>query len=87
MSIYSKERAKITIGTILMSLAIIVGLWLMVFVSDYMMYKNEKPIIFGTIKIQDVGGTRVTIENGLGYYVITNGLDAPQMYLFGYKIK
>lgn len=87
MSRYSKERAKITIGTILISLAIIVGLWLMLFLADYTMYKNEKPIIFGNTKIQDLDGTRITMENGLGYYVITNGSDVPQMYLFGYKIK
>lgn len=87
MSIYSKERAKITIGTILVSLAVIAGTWLLLFAADYMMYKNNKPILFGTTKIQDIDGKHVTVENGLGYYVIKNEDDIPKLYLFGHEIK
>ena len=87
MSIYSRARAKITIGTILISLGIIVGLWLLLFVADYIMFTNNMPILFGTTKIEDINGNHVITESGLGYFVITNGTNSPELYVFGHKIK
>ena len=70
MSIYSKERTKITIGTVLISLGIIVGFWALLFVTDYIMFSLDMPILFSKTKIQDQNGKYITIETGLGYYVI-----------------
>ena len=87
MSIYTKARAKITISTVLISLGIIVGFWLLLFVTDYIMYKNNMPILFASTKIQDIDGKHIITENGLGYYVITNDENTQELYLFGHKIK
>lgn len=87
MSIYTKARAKITIGTVLISLSIIAGVWLFLFGVDYMMYINDRPILFGTTRIEDINGVHVITESGLGYYVITNGEEASELYVFGHKIK
>ncbi len=87
MSIYAKARAKITIGTVLISLAVIVGFWALLFVTDYIMFKNEMPILFATTTIEDTDGNHVVIEKGIGYYVITNEENIPELYLFGHKIK
>ena len=87
MSIYSKERTKITINTILISLAVIVGLWLLLFVTDYILYKNGVPMIFSKMEIKEENGNHVTIETGLGYYSIVEENNTPELYLFGYKIQ
>jgi len=87
MSIYTKARAKITISTVLISLGIIVGFWSLLFFTDYIMYKNDMPILFATTKVEDINGRYITIENGLGYYVITNENNVQELYLFGHKIK
>lgn len=87
MSIYSKERTKITIGTILISLGIIVGFWLLLFVTDYIMFKLDMPIIFSKTKIQEQNDKYVTIKTGLGYQVITQDNNISEFYLFGNKIK
>ena len=87
MSVYSRARVRITIGTVCISLGIIVGLWLLLFGVDYLMYKNNKPILFGTTKVEEIDGNYITVEKGLGYYVITDEINASELYLFGYKIK
>lgn len=87
MSIYTKARAKITISTIVISLGVIVGIWLFLFGVDYMMHINGRPILFGTTNIEDINGVPVITESGLGYFVITSGNNAPELYVFGYKIK
>ena len=87
MSIYSKARAKITISTVLISLGIIVSMWLLLFVTDYIMYKNNMPLLFSTTKIEDIDGKHIIIETGLGYYVIMDENTISEMYLFKYKIK
>ena len=84
MSIYSKARAKITIGTVLISLAIVVGAWLLLFTTDYIMYKNDMPMLFSATKVNE---QHVTTEQGLGYYVIMNQENVSEFYLFGHKIK
>ena len=61
MSIYSRVRTKITIGTICISLGIIVGLWLLLFGVDYIMFKNNKPILFGTTKVEEISGNHITV--------------------------
>jgi len=87
MSIYSKERTKITISTILVSLGIILCLWLLLFVTDYIMYKNDMPLLFAKTEIREIQEKRVTVESGLGYYVIMDENNLSEMFLFGYKIK
>ena len=86
MSIYSKARVKITISTILMCLGIIVGLWLLLFITDYIMFKNNMPILFSVTKVEEREGKRITIESGLGYYVIMDD-NISELYLFNHKIK
>ena len=87
MSIYSKERTKITIGTVLISLGIIVGFWALLFVTDYIMFSLDMPILFSKPTIQEQNGEYVTIETGLGYYVITKQDNLSEFYLFENKIK
>lgn len=87
MSIYSKARTKITINTVLISLGIIAACWLLLFVTDYIMFKNNMPILFSKTTIQEQNGKHITIENGLGYYVIMNENNVSELYLFGHKIK
>lgn len=87
MSIYTKARAKITISTVIISLGVIIGFWLLLFVTDYIMFKNDMPILFAITTVQDVEDKHVIIESGLGYYVITNDENVPELYLFGHKIK
>ena len=87
MGIYSKERTKITIGTVLISLCIIVGFWALLFVTDYIMFNLDMPILFSKTKIQERNGKYITIETGLGYYVIMQQDNVSEFYLFGNKIK
>lgn len=86
MDIYSKARAKVTIGTVLISLGVIVGLWLMIFVTDYIMYKNNMPILFSVTRVEEIDGKHITIESGLGYYVIMDENNISNLYLLGHKI-
>lgn len=87
MSIYSKERTKITIGTVLISLGIIAGFWTLLFVTDFVMFSLDMPILFSKTTIQEQNGEYVTIETGLGYYVIMQENNVSEFYLFGNKIK
>ena len=87
MSIYSKARTSITISTVLISLGIIIGLWLLIFVTDYLMFKNDMPTLFSTTTIEEIDGGHITIETGLGYYVITNESNVSELYIFGNRIK
>ena len=84
MGIYTKVRAKITIGTVLVSLSIVVGLWALLFVTDYVLYRNNMPMLFSSTNVNE---KHVTTEQGLGYYVITNTNNVSEFYLFGHKIK
>ena len=87
MSIYSKERTKITIGTVLISFGIIIGAWLLLFVTDYIMYINGMPLLFSKTHIEEKESGHITIENGIGYYVIKDDNNNSELYLFGHKIK
>ena len=86
MSIYSKERTKITIGTVLISLGIIAGFWALLFVTDFIMFNLNMPMLFSKTTIQDKQDKYITIETGLGYYVITQD-NVSEFYLFENKIK
>lgn len=87
MSIYSKARLKITIGTVATCLGIIVSLWLLLFVTDYIMFKNSMPILFAITKVEQRDGQHITVESGLGYYVIMDENNTSEFYLFNRKIK
>ena len=87
MSIYSKERAKITVRTVVTSLGIIIGIWALLFVTDYIMYKSNMPLLFSKTHIEEKESGHMTIENGLGYYVIKDENSNSELYLFGWKIK
>lgn len=87
MSIYTKARTKITLSTIFISLGIIVGIWLLIFITDYIMFVNNMPILFSKTKVQEVDGKHIITEQGLGYYVIVNEQNESELYLFGSKIK
>lgn len=87
MDIYTKERTKITVGTVFASLGVIVGLWLCLFVPDYLLYINNKPMLFSKTKVEVIDEKHITTEQGLGYYVITNEENVSEFYLFGKKIK
>ena len=87
MGIYTKSRIKITVGTVLISLGVILGLWGLLFVTDYIMFVNNKPIIFSATSIEEINGEYITIEKGLGYYVITSKENVSELYLLGEKIK
>ena len=86
MSIYSKARVKITISTVLISLSVIVGAWLLLFATDYILFKNNMPILFARTKIEEREDKRITIESGLGYYVIMDENNQAELYVFGHKI-
>lgn len=87
MGLYSKERTKITLGTILISLGIIASFWLLLFVTDFVMFNLDMPMLFSKTKIQEQNGKYIAIETGLGYYVITQQNNLSEFYLFGNKIK
>lgn len=87
MGIYAKARIKVTISTVLISLGIIVGLWLLLFVTDYIMFRNDMPMLFSTTKVEQINGEHISIERGLGYYVIMDEENPPELYIFGHKIK
>lgn len=87
MSIYSKERAKITVRIVVTSLGIIIGIWALLFVTDYIMYKSNMPLLFSKTHIEEKESGHMTIENGLGYYVIKDENSNSELYLFGWKIK
>ena len=87
MSIYSKARIKVTIITVLICMSIIVGSWLLLFVTDYIMFKNNMPILFSVTKVEERNGEYITLESGLGYYVIIYGDNTSELYLFNRKIK
>ena len=87
MNIYTKERTKITIGTIFCSLGIILGLWLCLFITDFVLYKNNMPMLFSKTDINVVDEKREITEVGLGYYTIHTEENVSEFYLFGKKIK
>jgi len=51
------------------------------------MYKNDMPLLFAKTEIREIQEKRVTVESGLGYYVIMDENNLSEMFLFGYKIK
>ncbi len=87
MSIYSRARTKIVISTVFVCVGIIVGLWLVVFATDYTMFSNGNPMLFAKTTVEQYEDKYITIEKGLGYYAIMNEQNKPVMYLFGHKIK
>lgn len=87
MSIYSKVRIKLTIVTVMVSLSIIIGGWLFLFTTDYIMFRNNVPMLFATTKVEEIKDERITVESGLGYYVILYGNGAKEFYLLNHKIK
>ena len=84
MGLYTKVKAKITIGTVLISLSVIIGFWALLFVTDYVLYRNNMPMLFSATSVNE---QHITTEQGLGYYVITNTDNVSEFYLFGHKIK
>lgn len=87
MSIAGRERSKITFLTVIMSLGIIVLLWSLLFVTDYIMFKKNMPTIFSKTTVKDATDNRHEIyEQGLFYYVVTENNNR-EMYLFNKKIK
>lgn len=87
MSIYAKRRVKITLSMLLVAVGIVVGFWSLLFVTDYIMFKNNMPILFATNTVEEVDGVYVMTEKGLGYYVITGENNVSELYLFGHKVK
>ena len=86
MSIYSKERTKVTIGTVLISLGIIASFWLLLFVTDYIMFRNNKPTVFTNSHVEQTENGKITYEDGAFYYVVTNEKEQKTLYLFNNKI-
>lgn len=87
MSIYSKARTKLAMNTILVSLCVIIGIWLLLFVTDYIMFKCSMPLLFSKTRVEEIDGKRITTESGLGYYVVMDENNTSVLYLFGHKIK
>ena len=56
------------------------------FVTDFVLFKNNMPLLFSKAKVEEIEGRHYTIERGLGYYVITDTDNVPQLYVFGNKI-
>lgn len=87
MSIAGRERSKITFVTVLISLGIIVLLWALLFVTDYIMFKKNMPLIFSKTYVNDTTDNgHKTYEQGLFYYVLQTE-NTKEMYLFNKKIK
>ena len=87
MGIYARARVKITVLTVIISIGVIIGFWSVLFVTDYIMFKNEFPLLFATSTVKEINGEHIITESGLGYYVIKNDTDTPELYLFGHKVK
>ena len=87
MNRYTKARIKVLVITIFATLGIILAMWLGLFVTDYIMYKNDRPMLFAETRVEDINGKRVIVEQGIGYYIITNDQNVAELYLFGHKIK
>ena len=87
MDIYKREKAKITVSTVVISLAIVAVLWLCLFITDYIMFSIGNPTIFSRRKVKDVETGHRTYENGIGYNVIIDEENKSTMYLFGREIK
>ena len=86
MSIYTKERIKITFGTVVICLTVIISFWVLLFVTDYVMFTLDRPILFSITNITETEGRRVIKEQGVGYYVIQED-GVSKFYLFGKKLK
>lgn len=87
MGIYTKERVKITVATILTALGVIIGIWLLIFGTDYVLFRMDKPLLFSTTKVKEVDGKHYIVETGLGYYVIKDTENVGEFFVFGKKIK
>lgn len=82
-----RARAKGTLLIVALAVGAIVGFWSLLFITDYIMYKNDKPIIFGFTDIVEVEGKHVITEKGLGYYVVMTEDGKSELYVFGHKAK
>ena len=87
MGIYTRARIKITVITIASILGVIIGIWAILFTTDYIMFKNGYPLLFAITKVEEIEDKHIITESGLGYYVIQNEQDTPKLYLFGRKVK
>lgn len=87
MGIYEKARTKIAVSTVIISLCVVLGLWSLLFIADYIMFNNNMPILFAKSKVEEIDGKHITVEKGFGYYVITNEQNISEFYFLGHKIK
>lgn len=87
MSIIGRERGKITFLTVIISLGIIIIFWTCLFVTDYIMYKNNMPCVFSKTYVEDTKQGHKIYECGLFYYVLTNESGTKEMYLFENYVK
>ena len=76
-----KNMLKIVIGTIF----ILIIIWTCIFLTDFILYKNNRQPIFIKIELDNSTGEYTTKSTGLGYYFITKNNNTV-LYIFGKKV-
>ena len=77
---------KIIFKTVIVFLIIAIVIWTCIFLTDYILYKNNRQALFTKTKIDNTNDEFLSVANGLGYKFVTKN-DETSLYLFGKKIK
>lgn len=84
--IYIREILKVIFFSIFVLALLASILWGCLFVTDYIMVRNNRPTVFTNSHIEETENGKVVYEDGAFYNVVTNEKQERTLYLFNKKI-
>ena len=84
--IYLREILKVILITILVLALLVCILWGCIFITDYHMFRDNKPTVFTNSHIETTENGRVIYEDGLFYHIVTNEKEERTLYLFNKEV-
>jgi len=84
--VYAREIFKVCFITIIMLALLVCILWGCLFVTDYIMIKNNKPTVFTNSHVEETENGKIVYEDGAFYHVVTNEKQERTLYLFNKEI-
>ena len=84
--IYFFEIVKVLAVAIFVLALFVCVLWGCMFITDYIMFRNNRPTVFTNSHVEQTENGKITYEDGAFYYVVTNEKEQKTLYLFNNKI-
>lgn len=82
-----RESIKVCLITIFVMGLLVCVLWSCLFITDYIMYKDNKPTVFTNTHVESTENGRIVYEDGAFYHVVINENQERTLYLFNNEIK